>query len=65
LVYSPESPASAVSQEAVSQESQPQEHLSHEQRIRALLQVPRAPLPPRQRRLKAGTTGFMGPPCWG
>jgi len=28
-------------------------------RIRALLRAPRAPLPPRQRRLKGGTTSFM------
>ncbi len=30
-----------------------------EARIRALLRAPRAPLPPRQRRLKGGTTSFM------
>jgi stearoyl-CoA desaturase (delta-9 desaturase) len=34
-------------------------HGSQEARIRALLQAPRAPLPPRQRHLKGGTTSFM------
>ena len=32
---------------------------SQQERVLARIRAPRAPLPPRQRRLKAGTTGFM------